>query len=254
MQDPATRVYDPQNHWGNGYDQRDHICYVSGKVFVRARCEQCFICPCRGDYEKVELKPCADCFHCNKCYNLTAHGHAIVVATDGACRNNGRPNAVAACGIFFNVDSPHNKAFQIRDRPSTSQRAELRAAIYALRALTKMFTAGHFRNKSYVTEVIIKSDSTYLVNGMTSWIVNWRTNGYMNSRGQHLRNKRLFRELDRLCNDLMMLGVQARSWHVSREDNQQADKLANAALDGTHWKGLSADEWFGNYMWRPQIH
>jgi len=179
------------------------------------------------------MKPCEDCFHCNECYNLIAHGHAIVIATDGTCNHNDRPDAVAACGIFFNVDSPHNKAFQIHDRPSISQRAELRAAVYALRAFTKMLTAGHFRKKGYVSEVIIKSDSAYLVNGMTSWVINWRANGYMNSRGQHLRNQGLFRELDRLCNDLMMLGVQTRFWHVPREDNQQADKLANAALDET---------------------
>jgi hypothetical protein len=105
MQDPATRIYDPLSHWGFGYDQRDHICYVSGQDFVRGRCEHCYIYTCTELYDKVELKPCDDCFECDTYHNLTAHGHAIIIATDGACRNNGRPNATAACGVFLNARS-----------------------------------------------------------------------------------------------------------------------------------------------------
>jgi len=254
MQNPATRIYDPVNHWGEGYNQRDHICYVSGQNFVRARCDYHYVCDCTGQYDLVELMPCDNRLVCDECHNLTAHGHAIVIATDGACRNNGRPDAVGACGIFFNVDSYHNKAFKMKDPHPTSQRAELRAAAYALGAFTKMFTSGHFVDKGYVTEVIIKSDSAYLVNGMTSWITAWRQNGYINAHGRHLRNQGLFRKLDGLCNNLAVMGVRARFWRVPREENQQADKLANAVLDGTRWKHLTVDDWFGNDPSRPVVH
>lgn len=254
MQNPLTRIYDPANHWGEGYDQRDHICYVSGQNFVRARCDHHYICDCSDLYDLVHLTPCEACYQCDQCHNLSAHGHAIVIATDGACRNNGRPDAVASCGVFFNVDSYHNKAFRTFDRRPTSQRAELRAAIYALGSFTKMFTSGHFENNGYVTEIIIKSDSAYLVNGMTSWIIVWRQNGYLNSLGYHLKNQGLFRKLDRLCNNLAMMGVQARFWKVPREENQQADKLANAVLDGTRWKNLGVDDWFGEDPSRPVVH
>ena len=254
MQNPLTRIYDPVNHWGEGYDQRDHICYVSGQNFVRARCDHHYICDCSSLYDLVHLIPCEASYACDQCHNLTAHGHAIVIATDGACRNNGRPDAIASCGVFFNVDSYHNKAFKVHDRRPTSQRAELRAAIYALGSFTKMFTSGYVENKGYVTEVIIKSDSAYLVNGMTSWIIAWRQNGYLNSLGYNLKNQGLFRKLDRLCNNLAMMGVQVRFWKVPREENQQADKLANAVLDGTRWKGLSVEDWFGDDPSRPVVH
>lgn len=37
-----------------------------------------------------------------------------------ACCNNGYANARAACGVFFNINSIHNKAFLVRDRRPTS--------------------------------------------------------------------------------------------------------------------------------------
>jgi ribonuclease HI len=254
MQDPRTRIYDPVNHWGNDYDQRDHICYVSGQNFVRARCDLHYICDCSELHDLVDLVPCNNCYTCENCQELSTHGHAIVIATEGACRNNGRPDAIAACGIFFNVDSYHNKAFKMKGHRPTSQRAELRAAVYALGTFTKMFIGGHFMDKGYVTEVIIKSDSAYLVSGMTSWIFAWRQNGWLNSNGHHLKNQGLFREIDRLCNNLVLMGVRARFWRVPREENQQADKLANAALDGTRWKHLSVDDWFGKDPQMPVVH
>ena len=254
MQNPITRIYDPISDWGDGYNEHDHICYVSGQDFVRARCDFHYICDCSGLYDLVHLKPCDDCYQCHECHNLTAHGCAIVIATDGACRNNGRPGAVAACGVFFNVDSYHNKAFKLNDRRPTSQRAELHAAVYALKAFTKMFTSGHLGTKGYVNEVIIRSDSAYLVNGMTSWIIEWRQNGYLNSRGNHLKNQGLFRRLDHLCNNPAVMGVRARFWRVPRDDNQQADKLANAALDETRWRRLSVEDWFGDDPLRPVVH
>jgi ribonuclease HI len=250
MQDPRTRIY----YWADGYDQRHRLCYVSGQDFVRARCDHHRICQCFGFIDLVELRTCDLRYTCDNCGNLSAHGHTIVIATDGACRNNGRADAVAACGVFFNVDSYHNKAFKIPDPRPTSQRAELDAAVYALKAFTKMRASGEIGSKGLVTEVIIKSDSAYLVNGMTSFIVAWRQNGYRNSRGHHLKNQKLFRKLDRLCNNLYGLGIQVRFWRVSREDNQQADKLANAALDGTPWRNLSANDWFGDDELRPYIH
>jgi ribonuclease HI len=89
---------------------------------------------------------------------------------------------------------------------------------------------------------------------MTSWIFAWRQNGWLNSNGHHLKNQGLFREIDRLCNNLALMGVRARFWRVPREENQQADKLANAALDGTRWKHLSVDDWFGKDPQMPVVH
>lgn len=39
-------------------------------------------------------------------------------------------------------------------------------------------------------------------------------------------------------------GVDVRFWHVSRAQNKQADKLANAALDGVDYKQFTRDDLF----------
>jgi ribonuclease HI len=252
MQDPSTRCYSVPGIWGK-YNWKDHECYIDGERFVRGRCDGCGICPCSGDYDKIELIACEDCSECDYCGNLEAHGTAIIIATDGACRNNGRADALAGCGVFFGINSMHNNAFQLDETRPTSQRAELRAAIYALNKVRNMFANGGFRNEGYIDEVIIKTDSAYVVNGMTTWIKKWRNNGYMNAKGLPLINQDLIQQLDSLCNRLDDLGIQARFWKVPRGWNSQADKLANAALDGTFWKWFSDEEWFEDDL-MPIIH
>jgi ribonuclease HI len=256
MQDPATRVYNPQYYWGNAFDPDHHTSYGSGRDFVRAQCDFHILCRCSGFYELIELKQCYEDGRCLiYCGNFYAHGHAIVIATDGVCRNEGRPDAVAACGVFFNIDSNHNKAFKVTEERPTSQRAKLHAALYALNAFTKMVTFGNILRRHLITEVIIKSDSASLVDGMTRLIAAWRQNGYRNAHGENLNNKNLFRKLDRVCNDLERLNIRARFWLVPREENRQADKLASAALDGTPWRDWkNVNDWFGNDASRPEIH
>ena len=63
----------------------------------------------------------------------TEHRDAIVIAVDGACRNNGTASAQAAAGIFLGHHSSHNRAYRLEsDEVHTSQRAELIACLMAL--------------------------------------------------------------------------------------------------------------------------
>ena len=159
MQDPVYRRYVPHISWGETYDWRNHECYVVRDNFVRGRCDCCAMCECSNDYDKVKLMKCVDCIRCSGCGNRPAHGKAIIIATDGACRNNGYANAQAACGVFFNINSIHNKAFLVHDPRPTSQRAELRAAIYALTKIGNMFDrGGHLNHETRISEVVIKSE------------------------------------------------------------------------------------------------
>lgn len=56
----------------------------------------------------------------------------LVVYTDGACSNNGKPDAKAGYGIFFGNDNPYNVSEPLRDGP-TNQRAEMTAVLEAMR-------------------------------------------------------------------------------------------------------------------------
>lgn len=168
-----------------------------------------------------------------------AHDDAIVIAVDGACRDNGRPYAKAAIGIFVHRDNYWNRASLFEDdQVATSQRAELFAGLKTLKIAKRIRernsnpryrSPGPYRR---LRRVVIKSDSVFLVSGMTQWIYKWRNNGYINCRGLPVCNEDRFRQLEEAVEDLNDMDVQVQFWHVRRGDNEVADCLANAALDG----------------------
>ena len=80
--------------------------------------------------------------------------------------------------------------------------------------------------------VIIKADSEYLVKGMTEWVVKWRMNGWKTAKGGEVVNRGLFEDLLAKVEELEDAGVTVLFWHVRREFNGEADRLANLALDG----------------------
>src|SRR5450755_4556079 len=60
---------------------------------------------------------------------------------------------------------------------TTNNRMELTAALEGMRALTEP------------CEVEIVTDSEYLKNGMTKWIVNWKKRGWMTKEGKSVINR-----------------------------------------------------------------
>ncbi|KAF4311390.1 hypothetical protein GTA08_BOTSDO13129 [Botryosphaeria dothidea] len=65
----------------------------------------------QGDLPTIE----APCYgeRCPDCGKVERHADSIMIAIDGACRGNGRPDTVAAYGIFFAPRSPYNKAVPV---------------------------------------------------------------------------------------------------------------------------------------------
>jgi ribonuclease HI len=125
----------------------------------------------------------------------------------------------------------------------TNQRAEITAAIEACRLCFRMLITPDF--PQMIRHVVIKSDSAYLVDSMVTHVEKWRLSNYTSSRGRPVVNGDMLRNLDAW---LVWLeeekGVDVRFWHVSRAQNKQADKLANAALDGVDYKQFTRDDLF----------
>ncbi|KAK4539590.1 hypothetical protein LTR36_010526 [Oleoguttula mirabilis] len=172
-----------------------------------------------------------------------AHIDSVIIAVDGACRNNGGPGARAAAGIFFHRDNDQwNQAILIDDKNPTSQRAELVAAREALALAIRLrhLNPSYSRRSVYrrkgptrrLRRVVIKSDSAYVVNAMTDWIDTWKQNGFRNCRGLPVANESLFRSIDEHIKTLNGIDVEVQFWHVPRGQNEEADLLANAALGG----------------------
>jgi ribonuclease HI len=179
----------------------------------------------------------------------------IIIAVDGACRDNGRPNARAAYGVYFNTDSKFNRAAYVvyfntdskfnkagllDERPMTNQRAEITAAIEACKLCHQLLNTPDLLQE--IKQIVIKSDSAYLVNSMVTHVEKWRLNNYTSSRGRPVVNGDLLRSLDQCVVSLEEEGVNVCFWHVPRTQNQQADKLANAALDGVDYKQFTWDD------------
>ncbi|KAI0809883.1 ribonuclease H-like domain-containing protein [Xylaria sp. FL0064] len=83
-----------------------------------------------------------------------------------------------------------------------------------------------------VVHLVIKSDSAYLVNGMTAHIEKWRQNGWCTAKGTEVKNKDLWMELEDLVELLYKeTGVAIDFWQVPRNQNTEADSLANLGLE-----------------------
>jgi hypothetical protein len=167
--DPKARRYVPSEIWGTGYDLRQLECYITGAIFVLGRCDACSMCtPGCQPNEQSDLLPCPYVGLCSCLGTRWAHGQSWIIATDGACRNNGQVNAEAACGIFRNVGSSYNKSIKLDDARPTSQRAELHAAILALKMVSNHLAASIM--SLTVENVVIKTDSAYVVSSMVTYV------------------------------------------------------------------------------------
>ncbi|KAL3684952.1 hypothetical protein R1sor_002974 [Riccia sorocarpa] len=147
----------------------------------------------------------------------------LVVAIDGACRGNGTPNATAAYGVYFGHGSCYNRCGLLPwNERHTSQNAEIYAAQIAFDFITENFSC---------KGITIITDSSYLVKAMTEYIYKWVRNGFISSgTNRRIVNAGALENLHETIVDMEVEGVDVRFWHVRREDNEDADALANAAF------------------------
>lgn len=165
---------------------------------------------------------------CPHCEWLAPHVDCIVIAVDGACEGNGMTGARAAAGVFVGKTSQYNKSVLLAEPNATNQVAELRAGILALHQVMDIWSK--WSREERLQMVVIKSDSEYLVKGMTERVFKWESNGYRTCKGTPVKNWELLKQLDGLIRNLNELDVEVLFWHVLRSRNTEADELASRAL------------------------
>lgn len=147
----------------------------------------------------------------------------IKIWVDGACSNNGRPNAKAGYGVYFAGGGSDNENISERllGEKQTNQRAELMACISALERVTST------EKPTQNIAVKIYSDSKYVIDGITLWIHKWVKLNWKDT----IANLDLWKWLyDLVYNkrpNLRIDWIHVRG-HQGIHGNEQADSLARA--------------------------
>jgi ribonuclease HI len=137
----------------------------------------------------------------------------IVIYTDGACKGN--PGEGGWGAVIENKKSV-NKLYGYEEN-TTNNRMEIVAAIKALKT---------FSEKS---DIIIYTDSKYLMNGINDWINNWKKNNWKTSNKKDVKNVDLWKIID----ELNLKHNIEWNWvkgHSGNPGNEMADDLANLAI------------------------
>ncbi|KAF8550769.1 hypothetical protein OG21DRAFT_1513628 [Imleria badia] len=99
---------------------------------------------------------------------------------------------------------------------------------------------------SCTPEVVITTDSEYVVKGMTEWLPNWKRNGLRKADGKRPSNLDLFCKLDAEVEEReRRRGCSVKFWHIARTYNSIADKLAK---DGAHVARQAVNEGLGEVI------
>lgn len=147
----------------------------------------------------------------------------FVAYTDGGCHPNpGR----GGWGVVLLEHGRVVREASGGEEDSTNNRMELTAAAHALRLLPEG------------EQGEIHTDSTYVRNGITKWILDWRRRGWRTSEGADVKNQDLWRQLDELLQGRDVQWHWVRG-HAGNEHNERADALARAAIRGGHQRAVA---------------
>ena len=152
----------------------------------------------------------------------------IIIFTDGAVPNNQKAgNRKGGVGVFFGKDDPRNISFGMRESTYlkvTNQVCELTACIKAIETIVSTEKIGK-------KDIIICTDSMYIINSITEWAKNWEKNNWKKADNKPIQNDLLIKKLYYLSKNLKV-GYKHVKAHTSPPKADSDEYF----------------EWFGNYM------
>ena len=138
---------------------------------------------------------------------------SVKAYTDGACSGNPGPGG---WGVVLQFGD-HERELKGGESDTTNNRMELTAAIEALKALKEP------------CHIALTTDSTYVKDGITKWLSNWKRNGWKTAAKKPVKNKDLWQQLEDCVaqHTVEWLWVKGHSGHP---ENERADTLANEGM------------------------
>ena len=139
----------------------------------------------------------------------------VEIFTDGACSGNPGPGGWGAILRYGDTE----KELSGGEAETTNNRMELTAAIEALNALKRPY------------DIVLTTDSTYVKDGITSWIDGWKKRGWKNSQKKPVKNEDLWKALDEARSRHTVEWKWVKG-HAGHAENERCDELARNAMPG----------------------
>jgi ribonuclease HI len=134
----------------------------------------------------------------------------VEIYTDGACSGNPGPGG---WGAVLRYGKHERELYGGEPTATTNNRMELTAPIRALESLTRP------------SVVHMYTDSTYVRNGITQWMANWKRNGWQTTAKQPVKNADLWQQLESAAEPHEVEWHWVKG-HAGHPDNERADQLA----------------------------
>jgi ribonuclease HI len=138
----------------------------------------------------------------------------VTIYTDGACKGNPGPGGWGA----FLLSGTHEKDLCGGEANTTNNRMELMAVIKSLEALKRPCA------------VTIYTDSSYVQQGMTTWLAGWKAKGWRTASKQPVKNVDLWQALEAAAARHQMTWRWVKG-HAGHPGNERADQLANQGVE-----------------------
>ena len=142
----------------------------------------------------------------------------LIAYTDGACSGNPGPGG---WGVVLQARSglkvTKQRELNGGAAETTNNRMELTAAIKALEALTRK------------SQIRIVTDSVYVKDGVTKWILGWKKNGWLTSAKKPVKNEDLWKKLD-AAQENHEVSWEWIKGHAGHPENELADELARTGM------------------------
>ncbi|MEN9852482.1 MAG: ribonuclease [Candidatus Parcubacteria bacterium] len=141
----------------------------------------------------------------------------ITIYTDGSARGNPGP------GGWGTIIIGTHKVVELggREAHTTNNRMELRATIEGL-----LFTQKNGKGNP----VHIKTDSQYVLKGMTEWIIGWQKRNWIGSNKKEVLNRDLWEALLAASEGQKVTYEYVRG-HIGIAGNERADTIATTFAD-----------------------
>ena len=139
----------------------------------------------------------------------------ISICTDGACSGN---PGIGGWGVVILVPGDDPVHLNGGSNNTTNNQMELTATIEGLQ---------YFKESK---QILIITDSKYVINGIESWIKNWKKNGWKTASKKPVKNKDLWEKLDKEITKHTIEWHWVKG-HAGNDNNEKADYLARRFIE-----------------------